>query len=68
MHVVTQPYRRPKIAAEDNFLVTLEQEFDLLTAVTNSGKNIDLTDFLTAHPSGRAKIWAVGISKPALRA
>ena len=68
MHVVTQPYRRPKNAAEDNFLVTLEQEFDLLSAVRNSGKSIDLTDFLTAHPSGRAKIWAVGISKPALRA
>ena len=68
MNVVTQPYKRPRNSAEDNFLVTLEREFDLLSAATSSGKNIDLTDFLIAHPSGRAKIWAVGISKPALRA
>ena len=68
MHVVTQPYKRPRNSAEDNFLVTLDREFDLLSAATSSGKNIDLTNFLVAHPSGCAKIWAVGISKPALRA
>jgi hypothetical protein len=68
MHVITQPYKRPRNAAEDNYLVTLAEEFDLVSAVKKSGKNIDLSEFLSAHPSGKAKIWAVGISRPALRA
>jgi hypothetical protein len=68
MHVITQPYKRPRNAAEDNYLVTLAEEFDLVAAAQKSGKNIDLSEFLSAHPSGRAKIWAVGVSRPALRA
>lgn len=68
MHVITQPYKRPRNAAEDNYLVTLAEEFDLVSAVKKSGKNIDLSEFLSAHPSGKARIWAVGISRPALRA
>ena len=68
MHVITQPYKRPRNAAEDNFLVTLAEDFDLVSAVNRTGKEIDLSEFLSAHPSGKAKIWAVGISAPALRA
>lgn len=67
-NVITQPYKRPRIVDADNYRVTLSQEFDLKNAVAAAGSNVDLTDFLKAHPSGKARIWAVGISRPALRA
>ena len=66
--VVTQPYRRPRDPVADNYLVTLAQEFDLRAAVASTGASVDLSDFLRVHPSGRARIWAVGVSAPARRA
>ena len=68
--MITQPYRRPSGGQPDNYLVTLAQEFDLAGLVHRKGlePRIDLRDFLLAHPSGKARIWAVGISAPANRA
>ena len=63
-NVVTQPVG----SALDNYAVTLAVDYDLVDAVRRAGAAVDLSDFLRAHPSGRARIWAVGTSKPALRA
>jgi hypothetical protein len=68
VNVVTQPYRRPQNRSIDNYLVTLASKFDLKKAVQTSGATVDLNDFLAAHPTGAAHIWAVGISPAALRA
>jgi len=69
MHnVVTQPYNRPANIDEDNYLVTLAEEYDLAGRVVETGAEVDLTEFLKAHPTGKARIWAVGISRPAERA
>ena len=67
--MITQPYRRPNSFAIDNYLVTLAQEFDLAGAVRRAGleSRVDLRDFLAAHPNGKARIWAVGVSAPAKR-
>ncbi len=67
--MITQPYRRPNSFAIDNYLVTLAQEFDLAGAVRKAGleSRVDLKDFLAAHPNGKARIWAVGVSAPAKR-
>jgi len=66
--VVTQPYARPRNAAADNYRVTLAREFDLAAAVKRVEAPVDLSEFLRVHPSGRARIWAVGVSAPARRA
>ena len=67
--MITQPYRRPNSFAIDNYLVTLAQEFDLAGAVRKAGveSRVDLREFLIAHPNGKARIWAVGMSAPAKR-
>jgi hypothetical protein len=67
--MITQPYRRPNSYSIDNYLVTLAKEFDLAGAVRKAGleSRVDLRDFLDAHPSGKARIWAVGVSAPAKR-
>jgi len=67
--MITQPYRRPNSFAIDNYLVTLAQEFDLAGAVrkAGAGSRVDLREFLIAHPNGKARIWAVGVSAPAKR-
>lgn len=69
-NVITQPYRRSQILEEDNYLVTLAKEFDLVTAVESAGANskVNLDNFLNSHPSGKAKLWAVGPSAPGKRA
>lgn len=69
-NVLTQPYRRPTDTREDNYLVTLAKEYDLLSAIKLAGKEnlLDVSDFVRAHPSGKARIWAVGNSAPAKRA
>jgi hypothetical protein len=68
--MITQPYRRPNDFATDNYLVTLSHEYDLAGVIRKAGleSQIDLSDFLTAHPNGKARIWAVGVSAPAKRA
>jgi len=43
-------------------------EYDLKRRVTETGANVDLRDFLKAHPTGRARIWSVGVSPTAVRA
>lgn len=63
-NVVTQPVG----AAPDKYLLTLSSDYDLVDAVSRAGTTVDLTDFLVAHPSGRARIWSVGVSRPAVRA
>lgn len=68
VNVVTQPYRRPRNRAVDNYLMTLAHEYDLVRAVTESGATVDLSQFLAAHPAGKARIWAVGVSTAAKRA
>ncbi len=70
VNVVTQPYRRPKDSREDNYLVTLAREFDLLSAIKSAGatSRVNVKDFLKAHPSGLARIWAVRTSGPGIRA
>ena len=67
--MITQPYRRPNSFAIDNYLATLAQEFDLAGAVRKAGveSRVDLRDFLAVHPTGKARIWAVGVSAPAKR-
>ena len=62
--VVTQPIG----SALDNYAVTLAVDYDLVEAVRRVGASVDLSSFLAEHPSGSARIWAVGVSKPALRA
>jgi len=66
--VLTQPYARPNNPNRDNYLVTLAGEYDLRRRVTEVGANVDLTEFLREHPSGKARIWSVGVSETALRA
>lgn len=59
-NVLTQPYRRPPVAAEDNYLRTLDQPFDLAAAVRKHGQGqVALAAFLRAHPSGAATVWAL---------
>ena len=60
MNILTQPYRRPTQRRDDNFAATIEQPFDLPSAVAaHAGGQIDLTDYLTAHPNGLAPLWAL---------
>ncbi|SFP61484.1 hypothetical protein SAMN05660464_3695 [Geodermatophilus dictyosporus] len=62
VNVLTQPYGRPeqKLSAQDNFLVTLHQPFDLAGAVQQQAAGqVSLTNFLRAHPTGAAHIWAL---------
>ena len=62
MNLLLQPYARPNKTINDNYLITIAKKFDLLKAVNNSSsKNKpDLSEFLLAHPDGKAKIWALG--------
>ena len=59
--LITQPYRRPNRVDEDNYLVTLSSEFDLRRHVEEAGisASVDLSGFYGAHPTGRARLWAV---------
>ena len=61
-NLLLQLYRRPKNENSDNFLISLANEFDLVKAVANSKQKIkpDLPTFLVAHPTGKARIWAMG--------
>jgi 5-methylcytosine-specific restriction protein A len=69
-NLVTQPYRRPARTPEDNYLVTLAKTIDLPKAVEAAGEtiNVDLADYLAAHPDGKARIWATNHSGPGTRA
>lgn len=69
-NLITQPYRRPNRSDEDNYLVTLAKEFDLVGAVKSRGASakVNLQSYLKAHPSGKARLWAVGNSAPGKRA
>jgi len=62
MNLLLQPYARPNKTINDNYLITIAKKFDLLKAVNNSSsKNKpDLSEFLLAHPDGKARIWALG--------
>ena len=62
MNLLLQPYARPTNSIYDNYLITIAKKFDLLKAVNNSASKTkpDLSDFLVAHPDGKAKIWALG--------
>ena len=62
MNLLLQPYSRPGRIEQDNFVRTLSKPFDLLRVVktSNSGSRPDLTEFLKAHPDGKARIWALG--------
>jgi len=66
--VLLQPYARPKNPNRDNYLVTLASEYDLQRRVTEVGANVDLTEFVRAHPTGKARIYSVGVTRPALQA
>ena len=60
INVLTQPYRRPTVATEDNYLQTLERPFDLQAAVRRDGHGqVALTAFVRSHPSGSSRIWAL---------
>ncbi len=61
MNLLLQPYARPNDANADNYLLTVSKEFDLLKTVSNSNSDTkpDLSEFLVAHPNGKAKIWAL---------
>ena len=62
MNLLLQPYARPSKTINDNYLITIANKFDLLNAVNNSSSATkpDLSEFLLAHPDGKAKIWALG--------
>jgi 5-methylcytosine-specific restriction protein A len=62
MNLLLQPYARPSKTKNDNYLITIANKFDLLKAVNNSSSKTkpDLSEFLLAHPDGKAKIWALG--------
>jgi 5-methylcytosine-specific restriction endonuclease McrA len=62
MNLLLQPYARPSKTKNDNYLITITNKFDLLKAVNNSSSKTkpDLSEFLLAHPDGKAKIWALG--------
>jgi len=64
MNLLLQPYARPRDKNDDNYLLTLAKNYDLRGTVqkSNSYEKPDLTNFLEAHPDGKAKIWALGNS------
>lgn len=64
MNLLLQPYARPRDKNDDNYLLTLAKNYDLRSTVqkSNSIEKPDLTEFLEAHPDGKAKIWALGNS------
>lgn len=61
MNVLTQPYKRRSNPAEDHYLTTLVEPYDLLKRVREAGAGdaVNLTAFLRAHPDGRALLWAL---------
>lgn len=65
--LITQPYRRPGNSATDNFLTTLAEEVDLVGLVNrfSAPGTVNLDAFLTAHPNGRSRIWALRQTRPA---
>jgi 5-methylcytosine-specific restriction protein A len=69
-NIITQPYRRPQKSEIDNYLVTLLNEFDLISTIakSNSSADIDTKDFLKFHPTGKARIWALSTTGPGKRA
>jgi 5-methylcytosine-specific restriction protein A len=62
MNLLLQPYSKPTRIEQDNYERTLSKPFDLQKAVktSNSATAPDLTEFLIAHPDGKARIWALG--------
>ena len=68
-NLITQPYRRPSDPAQDNYLVTLATEIDIPELLKKYGveNQVDLTEFIAAHPTGKARIWAVHGNAPGLR-
>jgi 5-methylcytosine-specific restriction protein A len=62
MNLLIQHYAQPKNDIDNNFVATIANSFDLLAAVENSKSDNkpDLTEFLTIHPDGKSKIWALG--------
>lgn len=60
-NLLLQPYARKSKPTNDNYAVTLSQEFDLVKCANSVSESYrpDLTNFLSAHPNGKAHIWAL---------